>query len=230
MRAKDLILVLKRIPHKDHTFVLDTLSRTEGRKSFILRAGLTKAGKRHRALAAPMQLLQVEYLASKSGWARILHMHPEIFYRRLHADPRRTAMGLFMIENIRQLVREGHSEDMFDRFADFFIRLDREPYRPGFHLEFMSAMLEILGIKPQPGEFGTFFDRENDMKDLRLQEIFPDAGQRALFLRFLAGDAMKNRAERREVLQLTGRYVAFHYGDYRLPKTLEVYKEVFDEE
>ena len=230
MRRKERILILKRIPHKDNTFILDALGRESGRKHFILRAGQTPAGKRLRALSIPGIFLETEYTETKSGWPRILHLHLISDFPEIRNDIRKTAVFLFMLENIHQLIRHDSGPEIYDWLLACFKQMDREAYRPVFHLRFMNRLLDFLGIKPRPDKFGTFFDKGKYISDSMMTRLTPDYRSHDLFRRFLTGEPLKGRDERYRALLLTEKYIRFFYENYRLPKSLGVFKEIFDDE
>lgn len=230
MRSKDRILVIKRIPYKDNLYIIDSLGEESGRRQFMLPASSTAAGKRHRALSHPMQFLQVEYVGKSKRWPRLIHLHSLWTPVHIRSDMRKTAMAYFMLENIQQLIREGEASLLFDWVYESFRRLEEEAYHPDFHLRFMVEMLDVLGIRPRQDEFGMFFDVKNGVLNRLMDVLNWKTYQLSLFYRFLEGDVLADRHERREALELAADYITFFYDHYRLPKSLNVYKEVFDEE
>jgi len=75
-----------------------------------------------------------------------------------------------------------------------------------------------------------FFDVKNGVLNRLMDVLNWKTYQLSLFYRFLEGDVLADRHERREALELAADYITFFYDHYRLPKSLNVYKEVFDEE
>ncbi len=228
MREKEQILILRRIPHKDNTYVLDTLARGGGRKSFILRTGRTAQGKRNRSLSVPMQFLEVEWVG-RSRWPRIVRMTPEMIYTDLFMDLRKNAQGYFMLENIRQLIYDNEDSEWYDWLAEEFRRLDREPFSADFPLFFLAGLMERLGIAPAAGQFGMFFDASNGVFISSPDMYTWDARKSGLFKKFLNQEPLSGAGERREVYTLVEQYLQHHFPAYRLPATLKWYQKMAEE-
>jgi len=228
MREKDRILVLRRIAHKDQTYVIDALSREQGRRTFLLKTAQTQAGKRNRSLSVPMQFLEVEWTGRSTKWPRIVRLNPLIRYQELFFDFRKSAMGYFIIENIRQLTHGNEDPSLYDWLRQTFETLDKTPFRPGFHLSFMADLIHQLGIAPLDEEFGTFFDMKNGVFRNQSEMHTWSARRSFLFRKLLAKEPFAGPGERDEALQAAEQYLSYHFPAYKLPKSLRIYKEIFE--
>lgn len=228
MRKKDQILVLRRMEHKDNTYILDTLAASLGRKSFVLKTGRTLPGKRHRSLSVPMQFLEIEWVG-RDKWPRIVRMVPVITYKEIFRDFRKNAHGYFILENIRQLVLGNEDGQWYKWAMAQFRLLDEDEFSGDFPLHFLADLLERLGIAPVKTKPGGYFDIMNDTFISSPNSHTWDKEKSALFRKFLLKQPLNNAEQREIIYNLVESFLKRHFPSYHLPASLKFYNLLFDE-
>ncbi len=225
MHFTDRILVLRRIVHNDNTLIIDLWGRRSGRISMAVKTGRSAEGRRKRSLTVPPQCLDIEALKTK-GLPMLKSARLAYFYKDLGTDFYKTSQALFMADTLRQTVHGEPGPESFDKFLRYFIRLDQSNYDPDYHLRFMFDLSDYLGFAPQTSPKGTFFD-VNEGKFTGTSGLASIDAERSLWFReFLEGRPVKNRKRRMEILRIWEMYFQIHTGNYHLPESVRVYKEM----
>ena len=229
MHFTDRILVLRRIAHNDNTYIIDTLGRQSGHQSMVVKAGRSAEGRRKRALTAPPACLQIEAVHTGKSLPLIKSVRPAVLYQSIGLNIPKTAQAVFMAGTLRQVIQGQLQPEDFEKFCLYFQDLDINDYRPDFHLHFIKDLSVFLGFGPQNGTKGTFFDvNEGKFTGMQTQSTL-DAEQSNLFKAFLHGKPLKNGHQRMEVLQIWETYFQLHTGQYHLPQSIRIYKEMLSE-
>lgn len=153
--------MLRAIPHGDRLLVLKAWTVHAGACSYLVRAG----GKRGAASAALLPLSRIELVAEERPNRELAHakeIRVEEPYERLHADPIRAAVALFMQELLCRVLRA----ESADHELDASVRLALHALDTSPHLRWLPHLVLLqlsgpLGFRPEPPDAGSdHFDLE----------------------------------------------------------------------
>jgi len=225
-------IVLRTIRHGDRSVVLNAWTQRSGRRSYLVRTGT----KRGAAMAALQPLNRLELVVDEHP-ERDLHMVRELRieqpYARLHTDPLRSGVALFVQEVLYKVLRQESADADLDTFLAHALEvMDTAPDLRHYPLVFLLRLTGHLGFFPEapgPGE---------DRFDLREGHFIGGAAQHghtmgpplSLALASLLDidlgrleEAALPRTQRRELLDLLLLYFRMHLegaGEMRSPAVL----------
>lgn len=148
-------IVLRTIPYGDPSVILKAWTKRSGLRSYLVRTG----GKRGTARAALQALNRLELVVDEKP-DRDLHHVREIRvlrpYTRLHSDPLRAAVALFVQEVLYKVLREEAADESLDAFLyEALEALDTVPELSHFPVVFLLQLSGHMGFFPEapgPGE------------------------------------------------------------------------------
>lgn len=153
MLVKTEGIVLRNLKYGESSLIVDIFSRDLGLQSYIVNGARKPRATRAASLFQVMsQLDLVVYHHEKASLKRIKEATPRSVYQRIPSDIRRSSVGVFLVEIIRNTLAHAESHpELFDYLADMFAHLD-EPRKdiPVFALRVMLDLSRYLGF--QPGE------------------------------------------------------------------------------
>lgn len=153
MLVKTTGIVLRNLKYGESSLIVDIFSRDLGLQSYIVNG----ARKPRAAMAASLfqvmnQLDIVVYHHEKASLKRIKEVTTHTVYQRIPVDIRRSSIGVFLVEMIRNTLAHAESyPELFDYLADLFVQLDSP--RKDLNVFALRVMLDLsryLGF--QPGE------------------------------------------------------------------------------
>lgn len=147
-------ILLRAIRHGDHTVVLKLWTEHAGSRSGMVRAG----GKRGAAAAMLQPLGRLEVVLDEHP-ERDMHpvreMRVEQPFLRLHQDPVRSAVALFVQEVLYRALRTDGADPALTAFLyEALDVLDEADDLGHYPLVFLLNLAEQLGIHPVPPEPG----------------------------------------------------------------------------
>ncbi len=151
-------IVLRSIRHGDSTVVLKAYTRRFGPRSYLVRTG--KKGAR-MAMLQPLNRLEVVVREDPDrDLTALREIRVEKPFTRIHADPLRSALALFIQEVLYKVLREGSCDEQLYRFLDEALQgLDSFDDIRHFPSLFLIHMAAHLGFGMEgPGEGEDRFD------------------------------------------------------------------------
>ena len=148
MTYDDRIIVLNTTRVKENSIVLHTISRTYGRRSFLVRVG-KNAG---MSYSLPLNLLEVsvtENPKSDLWYARVVSAETPL--NSIRDNIYKNTISLFMAEVLFRIVKQGNAEDgLYDWCRRQILTLDAlETDFSNFHIRFLLELAVALGFRPQ---------------------------------------------------------------------------------
>ena len=148
MTYDDRIIVLNTTRVKENSIVLHTISRTYGRRSFLVRVG-KNAG---MSYSLPLNLLEVsvtENPKSDLWYARVVSAEAPL--NSIRDNIYKNTISLFMAEVLFRIVKQGNAEDgLYDWCRRQILTLDAlETDFSNFHIRFLLELAVALGFRPQ---------------------------------------------------------------------------------
>lgn len=155
MTYDDRIIVLNTTRVKENSIVLHTISRTYGRRSFLVRVG-KNAG---MSYFLPLNLLEVsvtENPKSDLWYARVVSAEAPL--NSIRDNIYKNTISLFMAEVLFRIVKQGNAEDgLYDWCRRQVLTLDAlETDFSNFHIRFLLELAVALGFRPQVNDILPF--------------------------------------------------------------------------
>jgi DNA repair protein RecO (recombination protein O) len=238
--ATEEAVLLWKVRHGDHGFVLRMFTLSGGIRPFILQGVKGKKA----ALSAylfPLSILELELSGGKSGsMGRIAELRPAIDVSDLRFDVHKNAIATLIAEILNKCIAEGQSESMLYYFIKMSVRQLANARQMGnFHLSFLIHLSHYLGFLPQlKGQTHRplFLDlREGLFVAQRplhldyLEQYFTEKWME--FIKMAPEDSASislRRSERREILEQILKFYAIHLPGTQRLKTPEVLVSLYD--
>ena len=234
-------VVLNTIKYGDKGLVVQMLTSSHGRQSFMVQ-GLGSRGGRSGSRAAlyqPLFALDFEGLeSSKMQMHRFAEVHAGIVLRSIPFDVKKSTIALFMAEVLHRLVKESEANEMlFDFVWGSIEALDvADEGVANFHLWFLSNLCRFLGFSPG-NEYmadGWFDMAEGLYVGVEPPKRLAMSPQNAQILRDMLecdvrylGEVGLNRAQRVEFLDALLAYYAYHLDTINSVQSIKILQEVF---
>ena len=240
MITKTRGIVLRSVRFGESSLIVDVLTKSSGRVSFMVHIPKTSKGKIKKQYFQPMTLLDFEYdFRQRSNLQRIKDVRVSLPYSSIPIDPAKSCISLFLSEFIYYATRnEQENPTLFTYISTSLEWLDNayEDFA-NFHLVFMMRLGKFLGFHPFLEDFtpGCFFDLRNGCFTLSmpLHTDFlnaADAGHLYNLMR-MNFDTMKlfklSHDDRNRITEIVLRYYKLHLPN--MPE-LQSLREVFAHE
>lgn len=234
MTEKEEGIVLSTVRYGDRGVVVDTLTRTSGRRGYMASAGKPGSG----AALAPLTTVEFVARGRRHGqmW-RMSDVRMALPFRRIPFDPVLRAEAFFVAELLSRAVpTDVPDPELFDFVSGAVAALDEGMEgQCNFHLFFMMRLAEILGFAPDTSRRGMpTFDMEAGAW-APTPPPHPDSvgGRHADLWEALStvemGDLAQvamSRAERREMVRLMSRYYQLHQPGFSPLKSQDVLSQL----
>lgn len=243
MITKTRGIVLRSVRFGESSLIVDVLTKSSGRVSFMVHIPKTSKGKIKKQYFQPMTLLDFEYdFRQRSNLQRIKDVRVSLPYSSIPIDPAKSCISLFLSEFIYYATRnEQENPTLFTYISTSLEWLDNayEDFA-NFHLVFMMRLGKFLGFHPFLEDFtpGCFFDLRNGCFTLSmpLHADFlnaADAGHLYNLMR-MNFDTMKlfklSRDDRNRITEIVLRYYKLHLPNMPELQSFDILREVFAHE
>lgn len=243
MITKTRGIVLRSVRFGESSLIVDVLTKSSGRVSFMVHIPKTSKGKIKKQYFQPMTLLDFEYdFRQRSNLQRIKDVRVSLPYSSIPIDPAKSCISLFLSEFIYYATRnEQENPTLFTYISTSLEWLDNayEDFA-NFHLVFMMRLGKFLGFHPFLEDFtpGCFFDLRNGCFTLSmpLHTDFlnaADAGHLYNLVR-MNFDTMKlfklSHDDRNRITEIVLRYYKLHLPNMPELQSFDILREVFAHE
>lgn len=243
MITKTRGIVLRSVRFGESSLIVDVLTKSSGRVSFMVHIPKTSKGKIKKQYFQPMTLLDFEYdFRQRSNLQRIKDVRVSLPYSSIPIDPAKSCISLFLSEFIYYATRnEQENPTLFTYISTSLEWLDNayEDFA-NFHLVFMMRLGKFLGFQPFLEDFtpGCFFDLRNGCFTLSmpLHTDFlnaADAGHLYNLMR-MNFDTMKlfklSHDDRNRITEIVLRYYKLHLPNMPELQSFDILREVFAHE
>lgn len=240
MITKTRGIVLRSVRFGESSLIVDVLTKSSGRVSFMVHIPKTSKGKIKKQYFQPMALLDFEYdFRQRSNLQRIKDVRVSLPYSSIPIDPAKSCISLFLSEFIYYATRnEQENPTLFTYISTSLEWLDNayEDFA-NFHLVFMMRLGKFLGFHPFLEDFtpGCFFDLRNGCFTLSmpLHTDFlnaADAGHLYNLMR-MNFDTMKlfklSHDDRNRITEIVLRYYKLHLPNMPELQSFDILREVF---
>lgn len=243
MITKTRGIVLRSVRFGESSLIVDVLTKSSGRVSFMVHIPKTSKGKIKKQYFQPMTLLDFEYdFRQRTNLQRIKDVRVSLPYSSIPIDPAKSCISLFLSEFIYYATRnEQENLTLFTYISTSLEWLDNayEDFA-NFHLVFMMRLGKFLGFHPFLEDFtpGCFFDLRNGCFTLSmpLHTDFlnaADAGHLYNLMR-MNFDTMKlfklSHDDRNRITEIVLRYYKLHLPNMPELQSFDILREVFAHE
>jgi len=215
MKYNDSLIILNTTRIKDNSIVIHALSKTRGRKGYIV----TVSKHSPMALFQPMNILEADITDNpRSNLSRASSFSSLCPLSSLRSNPYKNSITMFMAELLFRALREGSCEEgLYEWCANAIIRLDAmETDFSNYHLRFLLELASALGFAPESEDLMPFagerFRELHQMVSLPFAEsmLVPMSG-----------------AVRNEAAESLIRYLSFHLESQLNIQSLRVLREIY---
>lgn len=215
MTSDDKVIVLNTTKLRENSIVLHTLSRTYGRRSFLVRVG----AKARMSFFLPLNILEISVTENPRSDLWYAKVSGATFpLNSIRGDIYKNTMTLFMSEVLFRTVREGALEEgLFDWCEKRILTLEAlDSDFSNFHIRFLLELCVALGFRPEAADMLPFSGDNQDIIEQFMQSSLPGS-----MLIPLSG------ALRNEIASSIIRYLEFHTESTIHIRSLSVLRELF---
>lgn len=241
MFIKTKSIVLRKIKYGDSQIIIDMLTRTMGRMSFICRMPKTQRGQIKRQFFMPLTLLDIETdFHPNRKLQRLRNIGISIPTAGISSVPDKTAMALFVAEFLTAATAGERQPDetLFD-YIEASIKWinDAVSHYANFHLVLMMRLTRFIGFFPnlEQQSDGDYFDLRGgcftEVKPLHTDFLQPyEAAQLGEIMRMDFANMRffhLTRDERNRCCDIILKYYQLHVTGFRELNSTAVMREVF---
>ena len=238
MLVKTNAIVLSQLKYRDHDVIVKCYTKNRGIVSYLLR-GILKSKKSNSKIAyyQPLSQLEIEenFRASQS-LHYITDVKLAVVYHSMHTNILKGAIVMFLSEVLSNTLKEEEANPSLYEFLETTLQwLDHETDFANFHLLFLLEFSKHLGFYPDTSNSDLpHFNLRSGSFESKPQAPYTITGENLTLLRDLLGikfDGLSSlklhSKQRQEFLNLVLFYYELHLSDFRKPKSLQVFNEVF---
>ncbi len=232
-------VVLGTIKYGDKGVVVQMLTSTHGRQSYMVQGLGSRRGHSKLALFQPLFALEFEGLESpRMQMHRLGEVHNGIVLQSTPFDIKKSTIALFMAEVLHRLVKESEANELlFDFVWGSIEALDAATESvANFHLWFLSHLCRLLGFSPgneyMPNAWFNIaeglYTPQEPPREYRISQ------ENALILRDMLECDVRyiaeiglNRHQRVEFLSALVRYYGYHLDTINSVQSIRILQEVF---
>lgn len=232
-------IVISKIKYRDNDLIVKCYTSERGVVSYLLRGILkSKKGNAKTAYFQPLSQLQIEenYKPGQS-LQYIGEVKLETVYRSLHTNVLKSAIVMFLSEVLSSVLKEEERNDvLYGYLVNSLDWLDHADDFSNFHLLFLMNLTKHLGFYPDETSIDNpFFNLSTGAFESKPQLLYTISDENLTILKQLLGinfDDLKsvklNSKQRQTFLSMLLLYFELHLGDFRKPKSLVIFNQVFN--
>jgi DNA repair protein RecO (recombination protein O) len=237
MLIKTKAIVIATIRYQEKSLIVKCYTKSDGLKSYFVRNAYGgKNNTQKKVYFQPLTILEIAALHKNKGNLEYFkEVKPAVHYQTIGTDHVKTAMVMFLSEILHHsILEEEKNEPLFDFLEASLLWLDSQDQVANFHLILMLEMTKFLGFYPDVTSINlTFFDIiegvfTNDISSSSVNEKESNLIKHLLRLSLDAPFLAFNVADRQILLKILITYYTTHLGNFKTPKSLEVFREVFE--
>lgn len=145
-------IVLKSIPYKESSNIVQVYTKDWGLKSFIIKGGRKKNAAIHSSLFQPLQLLSlIAYVNPKNNLSQLKEVNILRNLNYIYCNIIKSSLAFFLTEVITlSLKEELKDEDIYSFLYSSIVELNEKEDKElkDFHLFFLYDFAKALGFEP----------------------------------------------------------------------------------
>jgi len=239
MLVKINAIVLSKLKYRDTDLIVKCYTKQRGIVSYLIRGALrSQKGSSKAVYFQPLSLVLIEedFRASKSLQS-IKEVKLDYLYKTLHTDILKSSIIMFLSEVLSSVLKEEEQNIPLYNYIENTLKwLDFESQFSNFHLLFLLDLTKYLGFYPDDlNKTDEYFNLSNGLFESKKDEFYSINGENLSILKLLLGidfdgvNAIKlNSKQRQSFLNMLLFYFELHLGDFKKPKSLQVFNQVFN--
>src|SRR5690606_4647793 len=239
MLVKTNAIVLSKIKYRDNDLIVKCYTKNRGVVSYLLR-GVLKSSKQSSKVAYFQLLSQLqieENYKPKQSLQFISEVKLNVVYHSLHTNVLKSAITMFLSEVLSSALKEEEPNESLYNFLETTLELlDNETEFSNFHLLFLLELTKHLGFYPDTAQMDfPYFNLTSGEFEPKSQQVYSISGENLVILKTLLGikfDALYtvklNSNQRQSFLNMLLLYYELQLGDFRKPKSLQIFNQVFN--
>ena len=239
MLIKSYAIVLSKIKYRDYDLIVKCYTKHRGTVSYLLHGALkSKKGSSKAAYFQLLSQLQIEeqYKANQSLQS-IKDVKLSYPYQSIHTNILKSAIAMFLAEVLSTTLKEEEENtSLFNYLETSLMWLDHENECSNFHLLFLIKLTKYLGFYPDDANMDcAYFNLSNGFFESKKQDFYSISGDNLILLKQLLGikfDALHtikmSSKQRQSFLTMILLYFELHLGDFKKPKSLQIFNQVFN--
>lgn len=239
MLLKTNAIVLSKLKYRDNDLIVKCYTNQRGVVSYLLRGVLkSKKGSSKTAYFQPLSQLQLEENYRPTQSLQFINdIKLDMVYRTLHTDIFKSAIVMFLSEVLTSVLKEEERNDVLYAYLQTsLVWLDTEHESANFHLLFLLNLTKHLGFYPDESLVELpYFNLGTGAFELNHQHPYSVSGENLTVLKQLLGmqfdelNTLKlNSNQRQSFLAMLLLYFELHLGDFKKPKSLGVFNQIFN--
>lgn len=238
MLVKTNAIVLSKIKYGDNDIIVKCYTKNRGIVSYLLR-GVLKSKRSNSKIAyyQPLSQLEIEenYRANQS-LHYITDVKLSVPYQSMHTNIIKGAVVMFLSEVLTSTLKEEEANLSLYEFLETTLEwLDHEADFANFHLLFLLELSKHLGFYPDTSKSDfPYFNLSSGTFELKPHTPYTISGEnltlikQLLEIKFDALNTVKLHSKQRQsLLNLLLIYFELHLSDFKKPKSLQIFNEVF---
>lgn len=239
MQIKTKAIILRVVKYGDSQLIIDALTESHGRLSFIQRVPKTSRTRVPKQLLRPMAVLSVAFdYRQRQRLQRIVEAQMAFPLTTLPFDARKFTVAMFLAEFTCLCTRAEQQDALLFSFVENSVRwLDLcERDFANFHIIYMVHLARYVGFAPDlSGGEGDIFDLRAgcfvSLLPAHSDYLLPNDGQRLrllLRLRYATMHVLRlSHDDRNRMVDAIVKFYRLHVPDFPEPRSLSVLREVF---
>ena len=239
MLVKINAIVLSKLKYRDTDLIVNCYTKQRGIVSYLIRGALkSQKGSSKAVYFQPLSLVLIEEIYKpKQSLQGIKEIKLEYLYKSLHTDILKTSIVMFLSEVLASVLKEEEqNESLFEYFENTLKWLDYQTEFSNFHLLFLLNLTKYLGFYPDDHyKSNAYFNLSTGSFEPKKNEFYSISGENLTILKQLLGidfDSVNtiklNSKQRQSFLNMLILYFELHLGDFKKPKSLQIFNQVFN--
>ena len=221
--------LLSYVRYGDNDAILHCFTKEAGFQSLFMRGIYSPKNKKKAYLAPLNELTFVKSDFRKASKIQNISKIEQIKMLDCHTDMRASAVIFFIAEFLHQVLANEMKQSHIYRAVDEFLnQIEKQNYQA--HFIFLVEFLKIQGVAPLFGN-GKFLDPENGCFDLEICHNLFNEEVSALWKDLISEEEIYNikikNTLKEDFLDSVLLYYYHHFPNFRVPKSLEVLRQVF---
>jgi DNA repair protein RecO (recombination protein O) len=231
-------IVLSKLKYRDHDIIVKTYTEEYGVISFLVR-GVLKSKKNTSKIAYFQALSQLQIVFNYTK-KRTLYTLKDVkinnVYGSLHSHVLKSAVAMFLSEVLNLVLQEEDKDEELYRYLETaLLWFDTDTDYSNFHLLFLLNLCKYLGFYPDDTQIHfNYFNLQYGSFEMKGHGRYSVSGENLTLLKCLLGMTFDqlhtikiNAKKRQSFLNMILLYFELHLGSFRMPKSLEVFNQVF---
>lgn len=238
MLVKTEAIVLSKIKYRDHDIIVKCYTKNRGVVSYLLR-GVLKSRKSNSKIAyyQPLSQLQIEenYRPHQS-LHYLTDVKLNVAYQSLHTNILKGSIVMFLSEVLSSTLKEEETNLSLYEFLETALQwLDYERDFANFHLIFLLKLTKHLGFYPDTSNSSyPYFNLQSGVFEEKPYREYTISGDHLKILNQLLESKFDeptniklNSKQRQSFLNVLLLYFELHLADFKKPRSLEIFHQVF---